>query len=233
MATTPTGIELKLADGSVIKAENVEEALKIAAKMKEDTSAALREEKAARESLQSRLDAIEAQAREAARPRPVDGQFNKDEYYRKLNDDPIAAQNYLDSFRFGIPDPNAVPLTFQQMQRDVSVTRQESMAAQFMQQHAEDFPQTPEAARALRTQFESYIASGYPATVETLNLAYNQTINEGTIKPLEKEPEETRQEPNPVLAGGGASAVDASEMQKVEQMSDAELEKYMKEKGLL
>lgn len=233
MSTTPTGIELKLADGSVIKAESVEEALKIAAKMKEDTSAALKEEKAARESLQSRLDAIEAQAREAAKPKPVEGQFNKDEYYKRLNDDPIGAQNYLDSFRFGIPDPNQVPSTFQQMQRDVSVTRQEAMAAQFMQQHAQDFPNTPEAARALRTQFESLLSLGYPATVESLNMAYSQTITEGKIKPLEHKQEEERIEANPNLSGGGASSIDASEMQKVEQMSDKELEAYMKSKGLL
>ena len=105
MSTVPTGIELKLADGSVIKAENVEEALKIAAKMKEDTSAALKEEKQQREQLQARLDAIEAQAREAAKPKPIEGQFNNDRYFKLLNEDPVAAANYIDSHRFGIADP--------------------------------------------------------------------------------------------------------------------------------
>jgi len=233
MSTVPTGIELKLADGSVIKAENVEEALKIAAKMKEDTSAALKEEKQQREQLQARLDAIEAQAREAAKPKPIEGQFNNDRYFKLLNEDPVAAANYIDSHRFGIADPAEVPATFQQMQRDVSVTRQEAMAAQFLQQHARDFPNTPEASKALRQQFEGLLSQGYPATVDSLNLAYSQVISDGRIKPLDDKPEPERIEANPNLSGGGASGIDANEMQRVESMSDKELEAYMREKGIL
>lgn len=232
-AGTATGIELKLADGSVIKAGSAEEALKIAVKMVEDNKEYARGLKANSEALEQRMAAIESKAAEAARPKPIEGQFNKDEYYKRLNEDPISAQNYLDSYRFGIPDPNAVPGTFQQMQRDISVTRQEAMAAQFMQQHAKDFPQTAESAKDLRSRFEAYLADGYPATIETLNLAYGRAISEGTIKPLEEKEPEPDVQPNPSLNGGGAAAIDASEMQKVEAMSDSELEAYMKSKGLI
>lgn len=232
-AGTQSQIELQLKTGEVIKAPSYEEALKIAVKMVEDNKEYARGLKDKSEALEQRMAAIEAKAAADARPKPVEGQFNKDEYYKRLNDDPISAQNYLDSYRFGIPDPNAVPTTFQQMQRDISVTRQEAMAAQFVQQHAKDFPQTPEAARDLRTRFEAYLADGYPATIETLNLAYGRAVSEGTIKPLEEKEQEREEPPNPNLSGGGAAGITDSEMAKIDQMSDAELEKYMKSKGLI
>lgn len=231
--TTQQGFEVTLEDGSVVKAPNAEEAFKIVAKMKTDTSSALKSEREARQQLEQRMATIEAQNAEARKPKPVDGQFDNDKYYKLLNESPVAAANYVDSFRFGISDPNQVPHTFMQLQTSVSVIEQQSMAAQFMQQHSKDFPQTPEAAKALRSQFESLIQQGYPATVESLNMAYGQAINQGAIKPLEEKEPEPQLEPNPNLGGGGASGIDASEMQKVEQMSMQELEAYMKSKNLL
>src|SRR5579864_4883304 len=148
-------IELKLKTGEVIKAASYEEALKVAVKMAEDTKDGYHDEKTKREALEQRMAAIEAANQEARRPKPVEGQFDNEKYYKLLNESPVAAANYVDSFRFGIPDPAQVPATFQQLQQDVSTTRQEAMAAQFVQQHAKDFPQTPEAAKHLRTTFES------------------------------------------------------------------------------
>jgi len=69
MSTTPpgaTGFEFKLADGSVVKAENIEEAFKTVAKMKEDTAAALKSERAEREQLEAELAELEGPRRKAA-----------------------------------------------------------------------------------------------------------------------------------------------------------------------
>jgi hypothetical protein len=235
MAETGTqqGIELTLKTGEVIKAPNFEEALKIAVGMAENTKDAFHTEKTKREELEQRMAAIEAANAEARRPKPADGQFDNEKYYKLLNDSPVAAANYVDSFRFGISDPNQVPATFQHLQTTVSVIEQQSMAAQFMQQHSKDFPQTPEAARALRAQFESLIQQGYPATVESLNMAYGQAVSDGRIKPLEEKEPEPETPPNPNLAGGGATGIDASELNKVENMNMQELEAYMKSKGLI
>lgn len=232
METATTGIELKLADGAVIKAATAEEALKIAAKMYEDTKNYAKDEKAQREAMEARIASIEARAAEASKPKLQAGQFDNERYFKLLNEDPVSAANYLDAHRFGVQDPSQVPGMFQGMQTDLSVMKQEAMAAKFMQQHAKDFPQNAESARELRTTFESYLNAGYPATVETLNLAYSNAINEGRIKPMEEKAEEEPVTPNPSLSGSGSSA-DAAEINKVEQMSDADLEKYLKEKGLL
>jgi len=228
----PTAIELTLKTGEVIKAPSYEEALKIAVGMAENTKDVYKEEKAKREALEARVASME----QAARPKPVaqEGQFDNDKYYRLLNESPVSAANYVDSFRFGIPDPNEVPRVFQTIQRDVSVTRQESMAAQFMQQHSKDFPANPESASALRKQTESLMAQGHPMSVDLLNLAYMQAVESGQIKPLEEKSAQTREEPNPSLSGGGAAGiVDVAEEQKVASMSDKELEGYLRQKGML
>lgn len=231
-AAQQQAVELTLKTGEVIKAPNYEEALKIAVKMAEDTKDVYKTEKAAREQLEARMATIEAQTADAARPKPVEGQFSNEKYYELLNRDAAAANDYYLEHRFGMP-ANQLVQKFQQLDHDVSVTRQEAMAAQFIQQHAKDFPQTPDAAKALRTQFEGYLSQGYPATVETLNLAYGQAVNEGHIKPLEEKEPEKQEPPNPALGGGGSAGITDEEASKVETMSDKELEAYLRSKGLL
>ena len=61
--------EVTLGDGTVVKAPNVEEAFKIVAKMKEDTSAALRAEKERALQYQTESQQYAAQAAEAQRVR--------------------------------------------------------------------------------------------------------------------------------------------------------------------
>jgi hypothetical protein len=234
MAETATqGIKLTLKTGEVIDAPNYEEALKIAVGMAENTKDVYKEEKAKREALEQRIASIEAATAAANRPKPTEGAFNQEKYYELLNRNAVEAANYVDAHRFGINDPNSVPQVFQSMQRDISVTRQEAMGAAFLQQHAKDFPQTPESTAELMKSFKEYIGQGYPATVETLNLAYGQAVTQGHIKPLDQKEAQERQEPNPSLSGSGASGIDAAEMNKVESMSDKELEALLRSKGLL
>ncbi len=72
MSSNPTPIEIKLGDGSVIKADSVEDALKMAVKMKEDTSSALKEERAARERIEQEQQRLTAQFAETnLNPQPA------------------------------------------------------------------------------------------------------------------------------------------------------------------
>lgn len=234
MEGTATGIELKLANGNVIKAATYEEALKVAVKMTEDTQAAL---KAEREAANTRTQELEARVNELAsqvqRPAPVtNGGFDKQRYFNMLNEDPISAQNYVDSFRFGIDNPSEVPQHFQRISSKIDEYEGYTLAGLFLQQHAEDFPSNAENAAFLRTQMQELVKQGYPATLETMNMAYGQLVDNGKIKPLE--PQQADPEVNPSLQGGGGQGtVSADELDRFNNMSTADMEKYLKSQGRL
>lgn len=226
-STTTTPIELKLADGSVIKAEDVNEALKTAVKMKEDTAAALRSMKEQFEASQAQVAALSSQVQQYTAPKPEPGSFDKDRYYKLLNDDPVRAQNYVDSYRFGLPEEQ-VPQRFTELNRNVEEIRANMLAGAFLQQHPE-FP--PDQAATMRQQVEQLTNQGFPFTVDTMNLAYTQLVQVGKIKPLEIEEEQKAEEPPPSPRGAGAS-LDA-DVSKAENLSDRDLEAFLRSKGML
>lgn len=237
MGGTPVnpGFEVKLADGSVVKAENVEEAFKTVAKMKEDTSAALREERRAREEMETRLNQLQMEVAQRNQPPPPDDRgFNRERYFRLVGEDPIMAQNYLDAARFGIADPALVPGYFQNTVQKVSALEGETIAAKFVNSHP-DFPGGVKEAELLTEEVIRLQQTGHPLNMGTLELAWRNMVETERIVPLEP-PEETP-ETNPSLGGGGASALDA-EVARVEdevlqgKMSTADLEKYLRSKGL-
>ena len=230
---TSQGVELKLADGSVVKADNADEALKMLAKMKEDTSSALKTEKDARIAAETRLSEYAAAdiARTAARP-ASDGKFDNDHYFKLLNTDPINAQNYLDAHRFGIADPSQVPSYFTNMQETVSAVEGQLTAGGFLQRHPE-FPQEDEPARLLRVEVEGLVKRGHPFAQETMDMAYSNLVDAGKVKPMEQKQQE-REEANPSLGGAGSSGqISDAEIAKAENMSDKELEAYVRAKGML
>lgn len=230
MPEATEGIELKLKTGEVIKAPSVEEALKIAVKMSEDTKEVYHQEKQAREQLEQQVAELASQVQKAnAPPPPKPGDFNKDEYYRLLNADPIAAQNFLDSYRFG-QDPVSY---FQRVDKQMSEMQMYNLTGQFLAQHGQEFPADKKNADIFGNHFNELVKQGHPADMSTMELTWQQVTNAGLIKPLEPKQEDIeREEPNPSLRGGGHDIPD-TELQKAENMSTPELEKYLREKGLL
>lgn len=233
MSTAPTPIELTLKNGEVVKAANAEEALKTLAKMYEDTKDWA---KGKIDQTQADLEANKAETArlaqlvEQSRPRTNDG-FDKDQYYRLLNEDPMKAQNYVDAYRFGIPDPDQVPKYFQNMNEKITQFDGMTLAGQFLQQH-EEFPQgDAEAAKALRNEMEGLTNQGHPFSMETMEMAYRRSVTAGKIKPLEAAAQQDDELP-PSLGGSG-SVVSDTEVAKAEQMNDADLEKFLREKGVL
>lgn len=232
MATPATpAIELTLKDGTVVKAPSAEEAFKTVVKMYEDTKEHF---KGKTDQLAADLEAQRAEVARLAqqsRPQPTNHNgFNNEAYYKLLNDDPIKAQNYLDSYRFGIANPDEVPGYFQSMDRKISAFDQQLLAASFVQQH-EDFPQTAETSKELTARVADLRNQGYPVTLDTMNMAYSQLVGEGKIKPIEKRAQEPEELP-PSPGGSGAVMAD-SEVRKAENMNDADLEKFLREKGVL
>lgn len=225
-------MELKLANGNVIKAPTYEEALKVAVKMTEDTQAALKKE---REEWTQKSSELETRVNELAaqipKPKvePTNG-FDNQRYWTLLNQDPIAAQNYMDAHRFGIPDPAQVPEYFQTMDKKINNFEQTMLASQFIYQH-EEFPATPENAAIVTRQVEELVKAGHPASIETMNMAWNQIVESGKIKPLETKPDEN-EDANPSLGGSGASTEILPD-DKFAAMSTQEMEAYLKSQGRL
>lgn len=222
-AVTP--VEIKLGDGSVIKGATYEEAIQVAVKRVEDNQAAYREQK-------KRADEAEAEAARLrdsqAKPAVQEtGAFQREKYYQMLNDDPVAAQNYIDQHRFGTADPVG---DFNRMRAQIDDFNQQAVVASFTAQHA-DFPGGPDAARNLTDRFNQLRASGFPFTVDTLNYAYSQALADGSIKPLEANAEE-REIPNPSLTGSSGGQM-PDDIARADQMSDADLEKLLRSRGVL
>jgi len=229
----PTGFEYKLADGTVVKAENIEEAFKTVAKMKEDTAAALRAERESREQMQGQIDQMRADLQRQAHP-PDTGKFDRNHYYQLVGEDPIAAQNYLDAWRFGIPDPQQVPEYFGRMSNTVTQLEQQTLAANFINLHP-DFPATGENAQILTKEVMRLREAGHPVNMDTLDLAWRNCQSNDTIQPME-EPEKEEQ-PNPSLGGGGSASLDAETIRVGEdamsgKMSMADFEKFLNSKGM-
>lgn len=230
MAETQTGIELKLENGNVIKAESAEEALKVAAKMIEDNSKAYRETKASLDQLQGQYGNLQQQV-ESLKPKPSsNGGFNNDTYFKLLNEDPLKAQNYIDAHRFGIPNPDDVPGYFTGMYEKISSLDGQTLAAGFVNMHPE-FPQDADTAKTLTQRVVQLKNEGHPTTMTTMEMAYTQLVNEGKIKPMETKEEE--REETPPSPGGSGGVLSDAELAKVERMSTAEMSAYLKSKGLL
>jgi hypothetical protein len=239
MGGTPNptaGFEYTLADGSKVKAENVEEAFKTVAKMKEDTATALKEERSRREEMEARLNAIQAEVQQRNQPTPQAGQFDKDRYYRLMGEDPIQANRYLLAHDLGIDDPNQVPVYFQNAQATISKLEQDTLAASFVNMHP-DFPKGDiEAAQTLTNEVVRLRSLGHPVSQETLDLAWQNCLSSESIAPTE--PPQEREEVNPSPGGAGQGTIDA-ETSRIEEdvisgkMSTADFEKYLRSKGAL
>lgn len=227
--------ELTLKDGSVVKAESVDEAIKMVAKMKEDTSAALRTERESREQIQAQLTQLQQDIAKSKQPAREEGAFDRERYYRLVSEDPIAAQNYVDAARFGIADPSQVPHYFQQMQVSLSKLEQETLAASFVNTHP-DFPPNLESGGTLAAEVARLRDAGHPVNMDTMDLAWRNCVARETIKPIEAA--DPADEPNPSLGGSGAGSASAEET-RVEaevmsgKMSMPDFEKYLRSKGML
>lgn len=224
-----TGIELKLENGNVIKAENADEALKVAAKMIEDNSKAYRETKASLDQMQAQMGTLQAQI-EAAKPKEVSTNgFDKDRYYKLLSDDPVTANDYWFEHRFG-RKPDEVAQDFQQLDQRITAFEGQSLAAGFVNQHPE-FPQDAESAKTFTERMAVLTKEGHPANLTTMNMAWQQLVSENRIKPLEEEKDD--RESLPPSLGGTNSSISPSELQKAESLSNKELEALLKSKGML
>src|SRR5271166_915910 len=220
---------MTLGDGTVVKGATMEEAFQTLAKMKVDTANAYKAEKAEKERLAGEKTLLEGQIQSLQNP-PKEGkagEFDAQKYYKLLNEDPMAANDYWFEQRFQM-SPDQVTSQFQYMNSAVSNLTQQSVTAAFVAQHSDDFPASAEAARAMNVRMTQLVNSGIPFNLDTMNYAYSALVTEGVVKP--NEAPEKKEEANPQLSGasGGANQQDAAFFEK---MSDADMEKLARSKG--
>lgn len=221
--------EMTLGDGSVVKGATMEEAFQNLAKMKVDTANALKTEREEKTRLAGQVQTYEQTISQMNQPKKEvrNGEFDKDEYYRLLNADPVAANDYYFQYRFG-RNPEEFNAEYQRFGQTVSVLEQQTMAAAFSAQHADDFPHSPEAAKSLRERVESLANQGLPLNLTTLNYAYSQLVDEGVIKPVEPTTDEGGK-PNPTAQTSGRGE---EEFKNAESLSDKELLALMRKNGM-
>lgn len=158
--------------------------------------------------------------------------FDSERYYQLLNEDPLAAQNYMDQIRFGVQDPVGA---FNQMRQSadsaqfVAHTQLGYQASQTFLARHDDFPDAPRAIEALQARVVGLIRNEqYGADIsDTIDMAYSQLVAEGVIRPVRDE----TLAPNPSLTGSGArtgfGSVDP------DSMSTGDLEKLLRSRGMI
>src|SRR5260370_24285633 len=245
-------IEVKLGDNSVVKGEDLEDAFKNLAERKVNASRAIKEksglyetETEERTRIEGELTAVRAELDKTKQPPPPpkqdDGKgFNRETYFALLGEDPMKAQDYVDSYRFGIESPDKVRDTFNNMRegldrvsQQVDSFTQESVTARFLAQHPE-YPQGDlDAAKKLTAQVSELVKQGMPYSPTVVEFAFFQLVNSDQIKLLEPEEEkkpETPEMPPPSLSG--VSAAEMGEITKAESMSDKDLLTLLQSKGM-
>lgn len=239
-----TPIEIKLGDGTVVKANDMEEAFRTVAKMKEDTAAALAEARAEAIRYKTESEATAGRLQELERAREVkqpiatgNGKMSAEQHQRwqqyYADGDPVGAANYVDSIRFGIPSPDAVPGAFIGMSNQVTDLTKMNVAATFMAENYDVYDQTPANNRILNQELDKLYSQGFPYNAQTAKFAFDECVRRGVMKEKEIETQRNEPEPNPTLGGPGSAGGLTQEEQKYESMTTAQLEALVRSKGMI
>ena len=219
--------EFKLGDGTVVKAANWEEAFQKVADMKVNTAAALRDREAQIETLRA---ATTQQTTQQTTTQQTTTGFDQKAYWELMNADPVAAQNYLDSFRLGVDNPANVPVLFNEM-RNVSVFSADNFEIQSFMQKNPDFPGTDEAADYLINQLA---ARNAPLTADGLEYEYLKAVRDGAIEPLGEEANRPFVPPNLQGASLGRDELNIlNQLKDPNQVPDDKLDEFARRIGIL
>lgn len=130
-------------------------------------------------------------------------------YWEKWQKSPVAAQNYIDSVRLGVPE-DQVPQVLRGTLQQTHVAQQQQAGADF-QQRCPDFPNTPEATSALiqsmRQRYGNRPAVDAAELADRLEVTYGQLVRSGSITPTALPITHGGGGPIPALGGGHQSQV--------------------------
>lgn len=219
--TEPEEYEIRLDTGEVFKGKDKDEVLQKLAKAKADATAAIRD----RERQIRELKELKSQPKAE-----VGSEFNKDEYYNLFAQDPMAAFDYAMSYKLGVPPEDVGPALRYAYTTTQVVNAQMENAAFRMK-----YPDAPLGDEFANIMVERMNELGRDWTAQNLGATYLELVHEGKIKPEKKSKESDNTPPAviPSLGSTSSRSAEDDEMSKVEGMSTAELEKYLRAKGML
>ena len=232
---TDQPLEIKLEDGSIYKGASKDEVITALGKAKVDTAKAMRDREEQVRRLEGQLEQYRTAAKPAESAAPV---LDTAKYYALWERDPLLAQNYLDSVRFGVADPAQVPARFNRMHDLTEDYHDKLQMATFYQRCPEYLPSNDNADLILaRLQTE-----GRDLSAENLESAFRGLVRDGKITPAAPAtaggaspapaPGQSNAPP-PSLpgAGGGGGTLPTSE--SFENLSTEDMEKALRSANIL
>lgn len=232
----PDFLEYKIEEtGEVIKGKDMNEIVETLKKMHVDTRSALQETKKEKDALLA--------ARVQPEPVKTNGEpaFNPDEYWKRINaGDILGAQNYVDSYRFGIPADEVVD-TISTTVRQSQFAHDEIVTAKFKMENT-DWPGTTEAANAVADRVRQMQAEASAQgdsvprwSVRTLNNAWQDVKKDGRIKALDTSEQKVEKPggPPPTLKGTSGGSIEDQIAERAATMPMSEFEELLRKQGKL
>ena len=223
--TTAFPGEFKLGDGTVVKANNWEEAFQAVATMKVNTAAALRDREAQIETL--RQQTVQQQQQTTTQKT---SNFDDKTYWELANKDPRLATRYALAADLGLENPDQLPQLFNEM-KNVSTFSADNFEIQSFMQKNPDFPGTDQAADYLISRLS---ARNAPLTSDNLEYEYLKGVRDGVIEPLGEEVRRPFVPPN--LGGSSLGRDEQNILQQLrdpKQVPDDKLDDFMRRIGAL
>lgn len=187
-----------------------------------------------------------------AQPAPIQRTpFDSKRFYALLADEkPIEAMHMLNQEYYGVDDPREIGRQATSTYTDMQEIRERMSMADFLSKHPE-FPYGPQAGQLMADRLNR---EGVDATAWNLELAYQQLVSEGAIRPVVAQPPQQPAQPQfqqpqapptqqPQSRGAGAPPLPGNQggeigdrelsVTEFEQLSTAEMKKYLEKRGLV
>ena len=212
----PKEIEVKLTTGQVYRGKTQDEVMQQLVRAQEEASRTISD--------------LRRQPEPEPQPAPA-GEFDVNQYYKLLAENPVAAQNYMLGYQLGI-DPNEVVPTLRYVY-DVSQRANASMQiAEFHARHPE-YPGGTDSAELIFREMEGRGKRPLEATVEDLEHAYYTLRDAKKIVPLETPVAGQQPQTYAPTLGGNSGGQGADIVKDFSNLSSAQMEAYFKKAGVM
>lgn len=111
----------------------------------------------------------------------VEGQFDKNEYFRRLTDDPVAAQDYLDKFRYGVERKEFLA-DYQKVRQASVLAWQNQVNAAFVHKHPELLLDNEDNVTNAKVITDIISERKWDYSVDNLEAAYALAKVQGKLK---------------------------------------------------
>jgi hypothetical protein len=214
-----------LGDGTVVKAASWEEAFQKVADMKVNTATALRDRERQIEEFRN-APSQSAPPDPALSPTRGMTPAQQKQYWEYANQDPILADDYKDSIKYGIPMEQVAGL-----EREIFNASQYSADSKEITTFQQKYPDYPGDNESLNKIFARMEQEGLPITARNLGSTYLELIYEGELQPVEAEAPKPWVPPN--LQGGSTNKEEKNIMQMIADTPDDKLDDVYRRLGLL